>query len=103
MEREVPQREISSGLQAVPTSATDLATADAYILQIVVNNTGASSQTITISDKQGTPRDLLTAVAIDPGVPAVLVFPQGVRMKSGVRWSASGTGLVAEVFGYVAG
>lgn len=103
MEREIPQREIASGLQAIPTSSTDLATADAYIFQIVANNTGATSRTITVKDKQASPLDLITAANVDPGVPAVFVFPQGVRMKGGITWSASGAGLVAEVFGFVAG
>lgn len=102
--RGLPQRELTGGLRVVPNVAADLIAANAYIFQIIVNNVGASTATITIKDKATAAKDLLTAVPVDPGVPFVWVAPFGVKMTNGINWVSSvENALHAEVFGYYVG
>lgn len=101
--RVVPQKQLPEGLQAVPTDATDLCAKNAWIFQIVLSNTTTGTLTVTIADKADTPLNLINAYPVDPNLPIVIPFPEGVKMNGGINWVASGAGLVAEVFGYVAG
>ncbi len=89
----------SQALAAVPTSATAVFSATTCITTLVVNNTNGSPATVTVSDNQGTPvNDTLTF-----SIPAnsQLIQPLGgVAFTSGVKWTASGTGLTGAVLGY---
>lgn len=90
-------RALSDGLSRMPTVAADLSTKDTVIFQIVLCNTTAGAITTTIKDKQSTARFILNAASIAGNTTYVIAFPEGVRMKSGVNWVASGDGLDAEV------
>ncbi len=89
----------SQALAAVPTSSTAVFSSTTCLQVIVVNNTNSSSATVTVSDNAGTPiNDILTF-----SIPAnsQLIQPLwGVAFTSGVKWSASGTGLTGALLGY---
>lgn len=88
---------ISEAIQVVPTDATDLTTTDTRIYQLSVCNTTAGALTITIKDKQATPRNVLTAVSIAANTAYILAWPEGLFCDDGVNWIASGSGLEASV------
>jgi hypothetical protein len=85
--------------QAVPTSAADLTATDTYIQSLVIANVGATALTITIKDRQGTPRNLLAAVSIAGNQTVTLTFEEPEKMKGGINWVASGAGLEASLTG----
>lgn len=89
----------SSALAAVPTSSTAVFSATTCLQVVVVNNTNSSAATVTVTDNAGTPiNDVLTF-----SIPAnsQLIQPLwGVQFTSGVKWTASGTGLTGAVLGY---
>jgi len=81
------RRQLSGDLQFVPDSATDLSTTDTWIFQIVLS-TGGSGTTISIYDKATSAKYLLNGVSIAANTTYVITFPEGVKMKNGVTWSA---------------
>ena len=89
----------SQALAAVPTSSTAVFSSTTCVVVIVMNNTNASTATVTVTDNAGTPiNDLLTFT-----IPASsqLIQPLfGVQFTSGLKWSASGTGVTGAVLGY---
>jgi hypothetical protein len=89
----------SQALAAVPTSATAVFSSTTCVASIVLNNTNGSSATVTVSDNQGTAvNDVLTF-----SIPAnsQLIQPLGgVAFTSGLKWTASGTGVTGAVLGY---
>jgi hypothetical protein len=89
----------SQALAAVPTSSTAVFTSTTCLQVIVLNNTNGSSVTVTVTDNAGTPiNDVLTF-----SLPAnsQLIQPLwGVAFSSGVKWSASGTGVTGAALGY---
>lgn len=87
----------------MPTVAADVTTVDTFLKQIRVSNTTAGALTITILDKQDTPRTHTPTVSIAANSVYLDVAPECILMKGGVNWVASGAGLEAEIFGYVRG
>jgi len=89
----------SQALAAVPTSSTAVFTSTTCLRVILMNNTNSSAVTVTVTDNQGTPiNDILTF-----SIPAnsQLIQPLwGVAFTSGVKWSASTTGVTGAVLGY---
>lgn len=89
----------SQALAALPTSSSAVFTSTTCVMVIVLNNTNASAATVTISDNQGTPiNDVLTF-----SIPAYsqLIQPlYGVAFTSGLKWTASTTGVTGAVLGY---
>jgi len=77
---------MTDSIQVVPTSPTALSSTDTYVFQVTVANVTGSAATITITD--GTGKYLLAATSIDANTTYVLGFPEGVKMTSGVTWSA---------------
>ena len=94
-------KEFDTGRILVPfASMTDIATVDCEVLGIEVQNSTAATITLTVQDKQGTPRKLLDAINIDPGYPYVFEFNgREARCSSGVSWQASATGLYGRLVG----
>lgn len=94
-----PQREVTRGLTAVPTSLTTITGTDTALFQIVVTNTTAAAITFQLQDQQGTPVALIksTNVTIDPGIPFVFSVANAVWMLGGMRWQAGGAGLYADI------
>ncbi len=89
----------SQALGAVPTSSTAVFTSTTCIIVIVLNNTNSSAATVTVTDDEGTPiNDVLTF-----SIPAYsqLIQPlYGVAFTSGLKWSASTTGVTGAILGY---
>ena|SRR5690349_18864782 len=99
-----PQRELTRGLQAVPTSLTVIpgATDDTYLFQLVVSNPTAASINLTVQDTTSGNK-IFNALPIDVGIPTILVASYGILCKGGIKWIASDTGLLAEVVGVARG
>jgi hypothetical protein len=89
----------SQALAAVPTSSTAVFSSTTCIVAIILNNTNGSSATVTVTDNAGTPiNDVLTF-----SIPAnsQLIQPLfGVAFTTGMKWSASGTGVTGAALGY---
>ena len=89
----------SQALAAVPTSSTAVFTSTTCLMVILLNNTNGSSATVTVTDNAGTPiNDVLTF-----SIPAnsQLIQPLwGVAFTTGMKWSASGTGVTGAAIGY---
>lgn len=89
----------SQALAAVPTSSTAVFSSTTCMMVIVLNNTNGSSATVTVSDNAGSPiNDVLTF-----SIPAnsQLIQPLwGVAFTTGMKWSASGTGVTGAAIGY---
>lgn len=83
----------------VPTEAVDVVATDVYVEEITLSNTSGSAATVTIKDKQGTPRSILEAVSIAANTTYVITFPKGRYMPGGVNWVAS----AGSVVGYICG
>ena len=77
---------MTDAIQTVPTSPTALSSTDTYVFQVTVANVTGTAATITIVD--GTGKYLLASTSIDANTTYVLGFPEGVKMTSGVTWSA---------------
>jgi len=100
MEQSIYPALMDTGRIVVPyLSMTDIATVDCEVLEIEVQNSTASTITLTVQDKQSTPRKLLDAVNIDPGYPVILPFRGSGRCANGVSWQASATGLYGRLVG----
>jgi hypothetical protein len=89
----------SQALAAVPTSSTAVFTSTTCIMVIVLNNTNSSAATVTVTDNEGTPvNDVLTF-----SIPASsqLIQPlYGVAFTSGLKWTASTSGVTGAILGY---
>jgi len=80
---------MSQALQVVPNSTTSVSTTDTWIFQITVTNTSGSDVTLTVQDRAGTPKSLLSTVNIAAHTTYVMAFPEGVFMDDGFTWSSS--------------
>ncbi len=81
----------------VPNSLTDVYPGNCYIEEMTFSTAGATSATVTVQDKQGTPRVVVKDLAVDPGAPVVVRF-DGRYCPGGVSWQASVAGAVV---GYI--
>jgi hypothetical protein len=88
---------VSEVIVAVPSVAADLAASDTRLYQISVCNTTGGALTLTLKDKQITPRNILTAVSIAANTSYIVVWPEGLFCSGGLNWVASGAGLEASV------
>ena len=85
--------------QALPTTSTALTATTSCVMAIMVTNTTAGAQTVTITDGQGSPVTVLSAFSI-PGNSAVTLPFHGSQMTSGIKWIAGGAGLTGTVVAY---
>ena len=85
--------------QAVPTSNTALTATTSCVVAIMVTNTTAGAQTVTVTDGQGAPVTVLSAFSI-PGNSQVTLPLHGAQMTSGIKWTAGGAGLTGTVVAY---
>lgn len=100
--RSYPQKTLTQGLQAVPSSPADLSTVDSWIFQITVSNNTGSGITFVVSDKQASPLDLLN-ITVAANSTNVIPFAEGIKMIGGITWDSGGAGLSAEIFGFKTG
>lgn len=91
---------LSGNIRAIPSSATDLTAKTAQLFQLVVSNTTAGALTLSVWDKNTSPLALLTAVSFPANSITIMSFPEGQDMAGGIRWQASGSGLVAGIEAY---
>lgn len=100
--RTTGQRELDNKLKVLTNSATAFTTKDCVIFQLVFNNKTAGAITVTVTDAQLSPLDLLTAVSIPANSVTMAVFPEGQYMPGGFLWSASAnTSINASVVGFI--
>lgn len=76
-------------LQIIPDTPTDIATETTEIFQITLTNYTASPVTVTVTDKQSSPVDLIKDIPLGANSHAVIAYPEGVTMTGGITWSAS--------------
>lgn len=75
--------------QAVPTSLTDVATADAHILSYCFYNSTGGALTLTIQTKDGSPLPLPLSGSLGAGITACLTL-NGLLSKNGFSVQSSG-------------
>lgn len=85
---------------AIPASPTAVTTVLSEVARISVSNTTAGTITFTATDAAGNPLGNLNAAPIDPGNPASFEFHPPIRCTGGLKWGASGVGLVGSVEGW---
>jgi hypothetical protein len=91
---------VGVALQAVPLSATLATSAATTCVQVIVlNNTTAGALTVTITDNQGTPINDLLTFSI-PAFSQVIQPLWGLPFTTGVKWTASGSGVTGGMTGY---
>lgn len=89
----------SQALAAVPTSSTAVFTATTCMMVIILNNTNGSAATVTTTDNAGTPINNTLTFSIPAN--SQLIQPMwGVAFTTGLKWSASGTGVTGAAMGY---
>jgi len=85
--------------QAVPTSTTSLTSTTSCVIAVIITNTNAAAQTVTVTDGQGTPVTVINAFSVPAN--SQVTFPlYGSQMTSGIKWSAGGTGMTGTVVAY---
>jgi hypothetical protein len=87
--------------QSAPTSADDAIAETIWLNQLSLGCAG-TPRTVTITDKQGTPVGVLTAVPLSANSVATWVFPsKGTRLDGGFTIVASGVGVTYQFSGKV--
>jgi hypothetical protein len=66
---------------------------------IVLNNTNSSAATVTVTDAEGTPVNDVVTFSI-PAYSQLIQPLGGVAFTSGVKWSASTSGVTGAMLGY---
>jgi hypothetical protein len=90
-------QETTPGL--IPAVDTDVYAKNIWLSEITLTNTSAGAVTVTVQDKQATPRAVLSAVSVAAHTTYVIQF-SARYCPNGVSWSASsGTAVV----GYLRG
>ena len=91
----LPSRLAERGIfKAMPTSATDLATDDCALVQLIVENPTAGAITFTIADKAGSPLTVWNAKSVAAGAEYVFRAAEGAWFSGGLTISSSSSGLV---------
>ncbi len=102
--RTTGQRELDNTLVVLTNSATAKISADCVIYQLVFNNKTAGAITVTVTDQNTSPLDLLTAISIPANTVEIVFFQEGQYMPGGFKWSASANSSInASVVGYYRG
>jgi hypothetical protein len=89
-----------SGMVSMPTASTAVTATATCVNAIVFVNTTASSQSVTVTDNQGTPVTYLASFSL-PANSTFVYDLQYVKMASGIKWSAAAASSVnAQVIGF---
>lgn len=83
--------------QAVPTSATSITAAQAWVMGAHFSNPTAGALIVTLTNTAGD--KLVGPFEIPAG--AEQPYEWAFRPTVGVKWSANGAGLLGQVWGYV--
>lgn len=81
----------------IPSSEEDVITENCYVEEITLSNTHSSEVTVTISDKQDTPREFFPAVVLQANSVVSGRF-SGRYCPGGLTWVAS---VADKVVGYI--
>lgn len=93
-----PTRRVMDRLTLIPNSSTDLTAKDAIVFSIHVTNVTGTAATVTIQDKQGTPRQILSAYSVPANSFVNIPFNEGLPMPGGITWVA---GTASALVGYI--
>jgi hypothetical protein len=89
-----------SGITTLPTTSTVLTTTATCVSSIVLVNTTATSQSVTVTDNQATPMSYLASFSI-PANSTLVYDLNSVKMAAGIKWSAANAASVnAQVIGF---
>lgn len=100
--RTSPQRQLDNTLVVLTNAAVAKTSQDCVIFQLVFVNKTAGAVTVTVTDQNATPLDLLTALSLAANSTTVINFQEGQFMPGGFKWGASATTSInASVVGYV--
>lgn len=86
----------SDALVAVPSSLTDFTAVTASLFSVAVHNPTGGAITLTVTDKQGTPVQLVSVSIVASGTFLLESF-YSIPMLGGIRWGGSGAGLVGSI------
>lgn len=82
---------------AVPTVLTDVSTANGWLMQMWFTNTTAAAITVTVQDRQATPRKYLSNASIAPNTTQVVSYQWPLFFSGGLSWVASAAGLDGQI------
>jgi hypothetical protein len=89
-----------SGAVALSRTSTVLTSTATCVTAILFNNITSSTQTVDVTDNQGTPVSYVTSFQI-PANSNFVYSLHGMRLANGIRWSATSASSVnAQVIGY---
>lgn len=91
--------EVDIQTSSMPLSLTDQTTVDTEIAELVFNNTGASSTTVTVQSKEATPYQIINNMQVDPGVPLTFSYDPPAKLLSGFKWIAGAANVMATARG----
>ena len=95
-------KQVTPGIQTLPTTATALTTTDTYIYRLTLTNPTGGAVTVTITDRD-TPAKTLLSVSVPAGSSLVYNYASSpVLAKNGVTWQA-GAAITAEIAAYRVG
>ena len=89
-----------SGMVSIPTASTAVTSTATCVNGIIFVNTTGSSQTISVTDNQGTPVSYLASFAI-PANSTFVYDLQYAKLAAGIKWSATNaTSVNAQIVGF---
>ena len=89
-----------SGMVSLPTSSTAVTTTATCVDAVVFVNVTASTQTVTLTDNQGSPASYLTSFQI-PANSTLVYDLHYARLSSGIKWLATNASSVnAQIVGF---
>jgi hypothetical protein len=89
-----------SGMVTLPTTSTAVTSTATCVDAIVFVNTTGATQTVSVTDNQGTPASYLSSFSL-PANSTFVYNLQYVKMASGIKWSATNaTSVTAQVVGF---
>lgn len=87
---------VDSGFTDVPTSATSIEAGACWLIGATFTNTTTATITVTLQNTANV--IFVKTIDIPPGVPFSIEWP--FLPTTGVKWSASVTGVTGKVWGY---
>jgi hypothetical protein len=88
-----------TGFVTVPTAESDLVNQTIYVSSIYISNTSAAAVVVTLKER-ATGRVVFNR-SLAAGDVINLFFAEPIRFEGGIRHSASATGVVIHVAGYL--
>jgi len=86
---------IESALAAMPTTTTSVTASTTCVLTLYLHNSSSTTAyTVTVTDAGGS-NYILNGVSLQPLEVRQLNFPNGLKLTSGVKWSASNAAVIA--------